>query len=202
MSRRIEMRGSAFSRAGRWAGTAATNTCASGASPAVRASSVGGQPVFADALEIEPTATDAAALGILESHRYVASGFWYGVPTAHRWPRHRHAPCWHSIDARLATTCSCVRSRPMATRWRPRCNQRSMSSTGVGLRANSVETVHSLAPWLLAPPAPRLTPIAWAPARSFRPPRQYAPAANSQQPTSYFASAKSYPASRPIQMFR
>lgn len=44
--------------------------------------SVGGQPVFADALEIEPTATDAAALGILENHRYVASGFWHGVPTS------------------------------------------------------------------------------------------------------------------------
>ena len=41
---------------------------------------VGGQPAFADALEIEPTVTDAAAMGILEGHRYVASGFWHGVP--------------------------------------------------------------------------------------------------------------------------
>jgi urease accessory protein len=41
---------------------------------------VDGQPVFADALEIEPGATDACAIGVLENHRYVASGFWLGVP--------------------------------------------------------------------------------------------------------------------------
>ena len=44
--------------------------------------SIGGQPVFADALEIEPTAPMRAATGILENHRYVASGFWHGVPTS------------------------------------------------------------------------------------------------------------------------
>jgi len=38
------------------------------------------RPVFADALEIEPALMNAAATGALESHRYVASGFWYGVP--------------------------------------------------------------------------------------------------------------------------
>ena len=41
---------------------------------------VGEQPAFADALEIQPGVIDAAAMGILEGHRYVASGFWHGVP--------------------------------------------------------------------------------------------------------------------------
>ncbi len=43
---------------------------------------IGGQPVFADALEIEPAAVGAAATGILEDHQYLASGFWHGVPAA------------------------------------------------------------------------------------------------------------------------
>jgi urease accessory protein len=38
------------------------------------------RPVFADALEIEPALMNAAATGALENYRYVASGFWYGVP--------------------------------------------------------------------------------------------------------------------------
>jgi urease accessory protein len=42
--------------------------------------SIGGRPVFADALEIEPAQMNAAATGALENRRYVASGFWYGVP--------------------------------------------------------------------------------------------------------------------------
>jgi urease accessory protein len=42
--------------------------------------SIAGRPVFADALEIEPARMNAAATGALENHRYVASGFWYGVP--------------------------------------------------------------------------------------------------------------------------
>jgi urease accessory protein len=42
--------------------------------------SIGDRPVFADALEIEPARMNAAATGALENHRYVASGFWYGVP--------------------------------------------------------------------------------------------------------------------------
>jgi urease accessory protein len=42
--------------------------------------SIDGQPVFADALEIQPEIADATVTGILENHRYVASGFWYGVP--------------------------------------------------------------------------------------------------------------------------
>jgi len=42
--------------------------------------SIGDRPVFADALEIEPARMNAAATGILENNRYVASGFWYGVP--------------------------------------------------------------------------------------------------------------------------
>jgi urease accessory protein len=42
--------------------------------------SVDDRPVFADALEIEPALMNAGATGLLEGHRYVASGFWYGVP--------------------------------------------------------------------------------------------------------------------------
>jgi len=42
--------------------------------------SVGGEPRFADALEIDPRVTSAAASGMLENRRYVASGFWHGVP--------------------------------------------------------------------------------------------------------------------------
>ena len=42
--------------------------------------SIDDRPVFADALEIQPALMNAAATGVLENHRYVASGFWYGVP--------------------------------------------------------------------------------------------------------------------------
>jgi urease accessory protein len=42
--------------------------------------SIDDRPVFADALEIEPALTNAAATGCLENHHYVASGFWHGVP--------------------------------------------------------------------------------------------------------------------------
>jgi len=42
--------------------------------------SIDDRPVFADALEIEPAVTNAAATGSLEGHHYVASGFWHGVP--------------------------------------------------------------------------------------------------------------------------
>ena len=42
--------------------------------------SIDDRPVFADALEIEPAQMNAATMGALENHRYVASGFWYGVP--------------------------------------------------------------------------------------------------------------------------
>ena len=41
---------------------------------------ISGRPAFADALEIDGTAPSAASVGILEGHRYVASGFWHGVP--------------------------------------------------------------------------------------------------------------------------
>ena len=39
-----------------------------------------GQPAFADALEIDASTPLASGTGILERHRYVASGFWHGVP--------------------------------------------------------------------------------------------------------------------------
>jgi urease accessory protein len=39
-----------------------------------------GRPAFADAFEIDATSNVAASAGILEGHRYVASGFWHGVP--------------------------------------------------------------------------------------------------------------------------
>ena len=38
-----------------------------------------GTPVYADAIELEPAATDVAATGMLENYRYVASGFWLGA---------------------------------------------------------------------------------------------------------------------------
>ena len=34
---------------------------------------------YADAIELVPEATDVAAVGVLEQHGYVASGFWYGA---------------------------------------------------------------------------------------------------------------------------
>src|SRR4051812_4856171 len=55
------------------------NTCGSGVCRAVR-SSVDDRPVFADGLEIQPGLMNADATGFLERHRYIASGFWYGVP--------------------------------------------------------------------------------------------------------------------------
>jgi urease accessory protein UreH len=41
---------------------------------------VNDQPSFADAVEIDTTSNLAAGAGILEGHRYFASGFWHGVP--------------------------------------------------------------------------------------------------------------------------
>lgn len=41
---------------------------------------ISGRPAFADALEINGGARSAGSAGILEGHRYVASGFWHGVP--------------------------------------------------------------------------------------------------------------------------
>ena len=41
---------------------------------------VAGQPVFADALELDTATSKADHTGILERHGYVASGFWHGVP--------------------------------------------------------------------------------------------------------------------------
>jgi urease accessory protein len=40
---------------------------------------VDGNPVYADAVELEPGVHNVAGTGVLESHRYVASGFWYGA---------------------------------------------------------------------------------------------------------------------------
>ncbi len=37
------------------------------------------RPVYADALELTPSAANVAGAGILEDHRYVASGFWHGA---------------------------------------------------------------------------------------------------------------------------
>jgi hypothetical protein len=36
-------------------------------------------PAYSDALHLEPGRVDVAAAGVLEHHRYVASGFWHGV---------------------------------------------------------------------------------------------------------------------------
>ena len=54
--------------------------------------SIDDRPVFADALEIEPARLDAAATGILENHRYVASGFWHGVPPDATFPPAQSEP--------------------------------------------------------------------------------------------------------------
>jgi urease accessory protein len=38
--------------------------------------SVDGESVYADAIELEPRRHDVAGTGVLEGHRYIASGFW------------------------------------------------------------------------------------------------------------------------------
>jgi urease accessory protein len=43
-------------------------------------------PTYSDALHLEPGRVDVAAAGVLEHHRYVASGYWYGVPGLHPSP--------------------------------------------------------------------------------------------------------------------
>ena len=40
---------------------------------------IDGTPAYADAIELEPGATDAAGTGVLEGHRYSASGFWHNA---------------------------------------------------------------------------------------------------------------------------
>jgi urease accessory protein len=40
---------------------------------------IGGATAYADAIELEPAATDVAATGLLEDYRYTASGFWHGA---------------------------------------------------------------------------------------------------------------------------
>ena len=44
--------------------------------------SVDGLPAYADAMELAPAAHDVAGAGVLEGHRYVASGFWHGATLA------------------------------------------------------------------------------------------------------------------------
>lgn len=38
-----------------------------------------GEVVYADATELEPTRCNVSGTGVLDGHRYVASGFWYGA---------------------------------------------------------------------------------------------------------------------------
>jgi urease accessory protein len=40
---------------------------------------IDGTPVYADAIELEPSLTNVAAAGMLENYRYAASGFWLGA---------------------------------------------------------------------------------------------------------------------------
>lgn len=40
---------------------------------------IDGSPAYADAIELEPALLHVAGAGILENHRYLASGFWHGV---------------------------------------------------------------------------------------------------------------------------
>ena len=42
---------------------------------------VGGAVAYGDAIEIDPSAAGVAGTGMLEGHRYLAAGFWHGVPT-------------------------------------------------------------------------------------------------------------------------
>lgn len=44
--------------------------------------SVDGSPAYADAMELAPSTHDVAGAGVLEGHRYVASGFWHGATLA------------------------------------------------------------------------------------------------------------------------
>ena len=44
--------------------------------------SVDGSPAYADAMELAPATHDVAGAGVLEGHRYVASGFWHGATLA------------------------------------------------------------------------------------------------------------------------
>jgi urease accessory protein len=50
---------------------------------------VGGSPVYADVIDLQPEAFDAAATGVLDGHRYLASGFWYGATLPSSMPDHR-----------------------------------------------------------------------------------------------------------------
>ena len=43
---------------------------------------VDGSVVYADATELEPARHDVGATGVLEGHRYTASGFWHGATSA------------------------------------------------------------------------------------------------------------------------
>jgi urease accessory protein len=40
---------------------------------------IDGSPAYADAIELDPVRMNVAGTGILESYRYLASGFWHGV---------------------------------------------------------------------------------------------------------------------------
>jgi urease accessory protein len=40
---------------------------------------IDGAPIYADAIELEPSQTNVAATGMLENYRYMASGFWLGA---------------------------------------------------------------------------------------------------------------------------
>jgi urease accessory protein len=41
--------------------------------------SVGGVPTYSDTLHFDPREADLAGTGLLEGHKYLASGFWYGA---------------------------------------------------------------------------------------------------------------------------
>ena len=38
-----------------------------------------GDPVYLDGIDLEPTAANLSGTGVLDGHRYIASGYWYGV---------------------------------------------------------------------------------------------------------------------------
>ena len=42
----------------------------------------GGAPLYRDGMDLQPAAVNVAGTGVLEGHRYVGSGYWYGVGRA------------------------------------------------------------------------------------------------------------------------
>lgn len=74
--------------------------------------SIGGRPAYADALELVPALAHVGGAGVLERHRYVASGFWHGATL----PEHECLPAAEgTLVAFGQTTPTQVYLRALAT---------------------------------------------------------------------------------------